>query len=460
MMKKPLLLLIVAVIFGLSLPISNFFIDKNPPAELSAPQTDSPAFQAARAVFQAKCLHCHYTGVSLPYYAKLPLAGTLIQFDIKKGLESFDFAQALYPKDGKPVSEVALAKLEYTTQKNSMPPLQYSAMHLRRFVDHASKAAIFGWVDEVRAEHYSVPGTAPEFKLFALQPIPETITADAKKVELGRKLYHDVRLSKDNTISCASCHDLKKGGTDRAPVSTGINGQKGPINSPTVFNSGLQFIQFWDGRAKDLEDQAKGPVHNPLEMGSNWDEVIAKLSQDLPLTAEFQSVYPDGWKGQNIQNAIAEFEKTLITPNSRFDQYLKGNQNALNAEEIAGFKLFMHRGCYTCHVGKALGGQSFEKMGREKDYFKDRGTPETDADKGRFNVTKDPADLHKFKVPMLRNIAKTAPYFHDARTEDLKEAVKIMAKYQTEDAFSEDEAQQVTSFLNTLTGEYQGQSVE
>ncbi len=438
----------------------NFFLDQKPPMRFPAPDLDTPRFIAARDVLERKCVHCHVEGVRLPYYASWPVAKQLIQFDIQKGLKHFDMAEAFNLSGDQPVSEVDLAELEYVTVKGNMPPLQYLLMHLRSFMDRASKAAILGWIYETRAKHYAVAGTAREFEFHAIQPIPESVPVDMKKVELGRKLYHDVRLSKDNSLSCASCHDLSKGGTDRKKVSTGINEQQGPINAPTVYNSGLQFIQFWDGRAKDLEEQAKGPVHNPLEMGTSWEEVIPRLNQDPAFAAEFQAVYPEGFTGQNIQNAIAEFEKTLLTPNSRFDKYLKGDSSALSSEERDGFGIFMDKGCYTCHVGKAMGGQSFETMGAEHDYFKDRGTPITDADKGRFNVTKDPKDLYKFKVPMLRNIAKTAPYFHDGSTSDLKEAVKIMARAQTEDGISDKDADKVAKFLETLTGEYQGQPVQ
>lgn len=459
-MKKLYLLIFLGFLFGISLPIVNFFVDQDPPMRFPAPDLDTPRFQAARDVMERKCVHCHVKDVRLPYYASWPGAKQLIEYDIRKGLKHFDLGEVLDLSGEEVVSEVNLARLELVTLKGNMPPLQYLAMHLRSFMDGAAKAAVLGWIYETRAKHYAVPGTSPEFQFHALQPIPGSVPVDLKKVELGRKLFHDVRLSKDNTLSCASCHDLAKGGTDRVKVSIGINGQKGPINSPTVYNSGLQFVQFWDGRAKDLEAQAEGPVHNPLEMGTLWEEVIPKLNQDLPLAAEFQAVYPEGFTGKNVQNALAEFEKTLLTPNSRFDKYLKGDASALNAVEREGFKLFMDKGCYICHVGKALGGQSFEKMGAEHNYFKDRGTPITEADQGRFNVTKDPKDLHKFKVPMLRNIAKTAPYFHDGSTSDLKEAVKIMARAQTEDGMSDEEASKVARFLETLTGEYQGQPVQ
>lgn len=279
------------------------------------------------------------------------------------------------------------------------------------------------------------------------------------KVALGEKLYNDVRLSKDNTLSCASCHDLKKGGTDQVPVSIGIHGIKGPINSPTVFNSGLNFVQFWDGRAKDLTEQASGPVNNPKEMGSNWDEVIAKLSKDTAFFEAFKKVYPDGLSGNNMADAIATFEKSLVTINSRFDQYLSGNAQAINDEEKRGYELFKNVGCVSCHMGPNMGGQMYQKMGVVKDYFADRGTPLTDADLGRFNVTHIESDKHFFKIPSLRVAALTAPYFHDASAKTLNEAVVTMAKYQLGRDLTPDETNAIVAFLKSVVGEYNGKAL-
>jgi cytochrome c peroxidase len=255
-------------------------------------------------------------------------------------------------------------------------------------------------------------------------------------------------------VACATCHDLKKGGTDQLPFSKGVGGAVGGINAPTVFNAGFQFIQFWDGRAADLAAQADGPVNNPAEMASNWDEAAAKLSQDTEFTQAFNAAYPDGYKKANCVNAIAEFEKTLVTPGP-FDKYLKGDHNALTDEQKAGLKVFRDTGCTNCHCGPILGGQSFELMGLRKDYFGKRGDVKT-PDYGRFNVTKDEADKYRLKVPTLRNIKLTAPYFHDASTGDLGEAVKTMSRCQLNKALSDRQVAQVVQFLEALTGEYKG----
>jgi cytochrome c peroxidase len=266
-----------------------------------------------------------------------------------------------------------------------------------------------------------------------------------------------VRLSGDNSLSCASCHGLDLGGTDRAKTSTGIRGQLGPINSPTVYNAVFAHRQFWDGRAADLVEQASGPVHNPLEMGSNWAEVLPKLEADTAFVQQFLATYP-ALTGDHIADAIAAFESTLVTPNARFDQFLMGKADAITAEERSGYELFKANACATCHVGKAIGGQSFEYMGHRRDYFADRGNV-GEVDFGRFNVTKESLDRHKFKVPTLRNVAQTAPYFHDASAADLAAAVRTMSKYNGAREFAPAEVDQLVAFLKTLTGEFEGKPV-
>lgn len=285
-----------------------------------------------------------------------------------------------------------------------------------------------------------------------IKPIPDKVEYNKEKAALGEKLYNDKRLSADGTVSCATCHDLKKGGTDRLQTSTGIKGQKGPINAPTVYNSEHNFVQFWDGRAKDLQAQAAGPVENPLEMGDKWPEVEKKIAADAEYKKEFDKIYGGKVTKENATDAIAEFERTLSTPGSRFDKFLKGDKKALNAEEQKGYKLFTDKGCVTCHSGTYLGGNSYQLL--NPDYFKDRGGKMTDADMGHYNVTKKEEDRHTFKVPMLRNVAETAPYFHDGNVKTLEQAVKYMSKYQLGAEFNDEETKAVVAFLKTLTGKY------
>ncbi len=283
------------------------------------------------------------------------------------------------------------------------------------------------------------------------QPVPKMLMLDGKKVELGRKLFIDKRLSADDTIACSHCHALDAGGVDGLVHSRGINGAEGTINAPTVFNSGFNFVQFWDGRALTLEEQIDGPVNNPVEMGSSWPQVMQKLGQDEQYRRTFAEIYSDGITAANIKDAIATFERSLTTPDSRFDQFLAGDLQALSKTERQGYEIFVSYGCIACHQGVNLGGNMFQQMGLMGDYFGDRGNL-TEADMGRFNVTGNPADRHYFKVPSLRNVALTAPYFHDGSAASLHQAVRVMAKYQLGRTVSDSDADAIVAFLNTLTG--------
>ena len=286
-----------------------------------------------------------------------------------------------------------------------------------------------------------------------IKPLPLYQSLDLKLVALGDRLFHDTRLSQDNSISCASCHVLSSGGTDKSPRSTGVGGIKGVIKAPTVYNSSFNLAQFWDGRVDTLEEQAAGPVHNPLEMNSNWPEVISKLKADPETAASFKSMFPDGITAQHIVAAIAEFEKSLVTPNSRFDRWLRGEDGVLTPREYKGYRLFKSYGCISCHQGVNVGGNLYAYMGAMGDYFKDRGKPITQADLGRFNVTGKEEDRHFFKVPSLRLAAINPPYFHDGSVNNLKQAVTIMGRYQLGREIPPEDAEDIVAFLQTLVGE-------
>lgn len=288
-----------------------------------------------------------------------------------------------------------------------------------------------------------------------IKPLPLDGKFDARKVALGEKLFNDRRLSKDNTVSCASCHNLSKNGADSVPLSIGIGGKKGTVNSPTVFNTGFNFRQFWAGRAASLEEQVTGPIHNPLEMGSNWVEVVSKLNKDAALVSEFKQIYPEGVHAKSVADVLATFQRSLVTPNARFDKYLRGDKNALTVEEVKGYQLFKSYGCVACHQGVNVGGNMFQTFGVMGDYFAKRGNP-TDADLGRFNVTKNEADKHSFKVPSLRNVALTAPYFHDGSAATLNDAVDVMFRYQLGRSAPAQDRELIIKFLHTLTGERNG----
>ena len=301
--------------------------------------------------------------------------------------------------------------------------------------------------EEKAAVEETKPTPAPE----PILPLPDAADVNMDKVLLGRSLYFDTALSGDGTVSCATCHMLEHGGAEPRKTSTGIGGQVGPINSPTVLNSSYNFVQFWDGRAKDLQEQAAGPVENPIEMGAKWENVVKRLAKNEEYAAAFAKLYEDGVTKDNATDAIAEYEKSLITP-SRFDAYLKGDADAITEAEKTGYATFKEVGCTACHTGIIAGGTMFQKMGLVKDYFKDRGTEITEADLGRFNVTKKAQDKHFFKVPTLRNVELTSPYLHDGSRATLEETVKVMGTYQLGRDLTDAQVNSIVTFLKTLTG--------
>ena len=290
-----------------------------------------------------------------------------------------------------------------------------------------------------------------------IKPVPLTIEVNEAKVELGGRLFHEPRLSKNDTISCASCHELSTGGDDGQVVSTGIEGRTGFVNAPTVFNSAYNFKQFWDGRAHTLHDQIDGPLQSRIEMESIWPDVVTKLFQDEDYPRMFEESYPNDAQlisRENIKDAIVEFMRSLITPNSRFDQWLGGNTEALNEQEKEGYALFKRYGCVSCHQGAAVGGNMFQVFGVINDYFRKRGNI-TDADLGRFNVTGNEVDKHAFKVPSLRMAAHTAPYLHDGSAETLRDAVDAMFEFQLGREAPDKDKEAIVAFIKTLAGEHQ-----
>lgn len=295
-----------------------------------------------------------------------------------------------------------------------------------------------------------------------ITPIPLELKLDARKIALGRRLFYDAQLSHDNLMSCATCHDLTKGGADGLPFPRQIRAgsERVKINTLTVFNSGFNFRLFWDGRAATLEDQIDFPLQHPAELATTWPEVIATLDKDAAYRRDFTTIYPqDGIQQATIKDAIATFERSLITPNAKFDRFLRGDKHALDERELAGYQLFKNLGCINCHQGMNVGGNLYQKLGMVGDYFADRGHV-TEVDFGRYNVTKIEADRYRFRVASLRNVALTAPYFHDASADTLEKAVATMGKYQLGVALSGDEIALIVKFLKTLTGEYQGKPLQ
>jgi cytochrome c peroxidase len=278
-----------------------------------------------------------------------------------------------------------------------------------------------------------------------LVPIPTEIKVDNQKVQLGKKLFLDPILSKDKTLSCMSCHNLKRNGADRVRRTKGIDGQVGYFNVPTVYNAVYNFRQFWDGRAKDLKDQALQPIVNPVEMGNTMENALKSLKADNTYVSMFNIIYEDGITEENLAEVITEFEKTLITPNAPFDKYLRGDKNAISKNAIRGYQLFKSKGCVACHNGINIGGNLFNKFGIYEEVNNNA--------LGRYSITQKEEDKYVFKVPSLRNIALTAPYMHDGRASSLKEAVNLMVKHQLGRRIYGEDLRDIVSFLQTLTGE-------
>lgn len=281
-----------------------------------------------------------------------------------------------------------------------------------------------------------------------IEVIKAVKVTEPEKVELGKMLFFEPRLSKSGYISCNSCHNLATGGVDALPTSVGHNWQQGPINSPTVLNANYMLAQFWDGRASDLQAQAAGPIENPKEMGYSHALATQTIASMPAYRAHFAKVYGDeNVTIDRLTDAISTFEKTLVTPNSPFDQYLLGKQDAISVDAKAGYQLFKSKGCVSCHNGPAVGGTMYMKMGLIKPFHTNNPA------EGRIDVTGKEADKFVFKVPTLRNIELTYPYFHDGSVWTLEEAVNTMADIQLGQKLSDKENLEMVAFLVSLTGD-------
>ena len=309
-------------------------------------------------------------------------------------------------------------------------------------------------IDEKSGADFTIQVPARPHDDEPIKPIPVDMGTSPRKVALGRALFHDPRLSKDNTTACVSCHDLGSGGDDGRRVSVGVDGKLGTINAPTVFNVGLNFKQFWDGRASTLEQQIDGPVQSTVELGSLWPDVIEKLYVHESYPQRFGALYPDGITRHNVKDALAEYLKSLTTPNSRFDRWLAGDVNAISNLEKRGYALFKHYGCASCHQGANVGGNMFQVFGVLNEYFKTRGDI-SQADYGRYNVTGNPVDRHSFKVPSLRMASLTAPYLHDGSAATLRDAVDAMFEFQLGRDAPDEDKHAIIAFIKSLEGESQ-----
>lgn len=336
-----------------------------------------------------------------------------------------------------------------------------SARHLIWILAIAASIVACSPADEPSVTTQTAPPTMDLYKEATLRFKPLPTTAEnpenplsEAKIELGKKLYYDTQLSKDGNISCNSCHDLATFGVDNEPTSDGDDGSIGDRNSPTVLNAAFHQTQFWDGRAKDVEEQAGMPILNPVEMAIPSE---AFLVDRLKATEDYPSMFAAAFPGEtdsltylNIQKALGAFERTLITP-SRFDAYLEGDQDALTPQEMAGMEKFIQLGCTTCHNGVNVGAYSFQKFGLFGDYWEHTGSRKVD--EGRYAMTKEDADKFVFRVASLRNVAETAPYFHDGSVETLEEAIRVMVAVQLAIELRDEEVDNLAAFLRSLTGE-------
>ena len=301
----------------------------------------------------------------------------------------------------------------------------------------------------VRANRADTPQLGGE----PILPLPLEVTWDVDKARLGERLFHDPRMSATQTIACASCHDANKGRADDKPHSPRFDGKLSPVNTPTLFNVRYNFKLFWNGRADTLWQE----FDMNQAAGVNWDGLPGRFGADPVYVETFTRLYPqEGISVQTIRDALFHFENSLVTPNARFDRYLRGDKQAISASELRGYQRFKSYGCVACHQGVNVGGNLFQKFGIMGDYFADRGITPTEADFGRYSATRRAADKFVFRVPSLRNVALTAPYFHDGSAHTLEDAVTIMARYQLGRPLPDTDKADMVAFLKTLTGEYQG----
>ena len=410
------------------------------------PLPEGPANEQVKAILEhSDCLVCHSQEPDLPFYSSFPVIGKMMDKHVSAGTKFLDLGAEIADPDN--FSEATLSKLDHAVSYNTMPLHSFRMIHWRSGLDKRERALLASWIKEKRGSEEPV------------WPLPSSVDYDADKAAMGERLFNDGALSLDGSISCATCHVLENGGADHADerVSEGIYGLKGGVNAPTVYNAEYNVLQFWNGRAADLVEQAAGPITNPVEMGEQTvEQVVERLYADKALVKEFEALYPEeGLTAYTLCHAIAEFERTLITPDSRFDLYLKGDSNALSELEKKGYEEFKENSCAACHFGAAMGGRSFEYNDIYGDYFAERN-PEIEYnsdDEGLKGFTLKDEDLHKFKVPVLRNIELTAPYFHDGSFQTLEEAVRAMARYELGKKLSGSEVDSIVAFLRTLNGQ-------
>lgn len=427
--------------------------------QATPPAGSAEAKELAQTTLQYKCAACH--GSSTDTFNPLLniLALGMLQRDVEAGQRGFN----LTPDARVRSAAVDLLKMDQVLSRRHMPPLAYRIMHPGSGLTEQDVSVLRNLYSKEAADATRYGHILPA----AAAASPQ----ESAKIQLGKLLYNDPRLSTTDAVSCASCHDLTKGGTDNLPKSEGVPGadgkpQLGGVNAPTVYNAESNIRQFWDGRAADLKEQAGGPPLNPVEMGyahpEDWNKIASKLAQSSELRVLFAAAFGDkGITADTITEAIAAYEKTLRTPDSAFDLYQKGDKTAMNEEATAGKAAFEQQGCATCHSGPTLGGQSFEYINTYAD-LRPLATPSsyTEGAYGLADFTKKEAHKDMFRVPLLRNIALTAPYFHTGTVNKLEDAVRIMIKTQGKEPVTDDSVNNITAFLKAQTGKLNGKSLD
>ncbi len=442
-------------------------------SNLPVPSTPEQAAAVANVIMQSKCAACH--GVYPQFNG---LSNLLSLGQVKRDIEGAQRAFVMAPNGDIRHSDVDFRKMDQVLRTRSMPPALYTAVHLgsgltmddvtllrHHFSEDAAIRRTFSPIRPIHMTDAEFVAQAWGIPVDEAARTPEVMQKAWAKVYLGRRLFHDTRLSTTNQVSCASCHDLTLGGTDNLPKSEGVPGpdgkpQLGGVNAPTVYNAAGNIRQFWDGRAANLQEQAGGPPLNPVEMGyskpEDWNEIATKLKDDPEYRILFPLVYGEaGITSETITDAIAAFERTLVTPDSDFDRYLTGDATAMTEQQIDGMHTFLNYGCATCHGGPTLGGQSFEYINTHAD-LRAHAEGYTEGAHGLQDFTRKEEHRDMFRVPNLRNIALTAPYFHTGTVSKLEDAVRIMFDTQTRTTASESQVENVTAFLRAQTGRYYG----
>jgi len=423
-----------------------------PSAELSKKE------QVISILEEGGCFVCH-GGPDYCTHLHWPVIGRMISKNAEKGIRYASATSILeHFHNNRIIDEALLIKGQKVIAERSMPPVIYRIIHWKSLITKDKQRLLLRWIYEYMASDHGWPMPTQERPFEPVRPLPDSLPADLAKVNLGRILYHDPRLSADSTVSCATCHNPETAGVDNLDYSVGTDGLLGMYSTLTTYNAVFHPFFFWDGRASSLPQLSVLMLTDPVTMGNeSFVDVVQRLEADLDFKSLFTESYPEGYSAESISDALAQYHKVLITPDAPFDKYLQGDSDAIGPEAKKGYRLFKRLGCASCHNSVGIGGNSIEYMGLSNDFFSVRDSIRL-PDLGRYRVTAKREDIHKFKVPGLRNIELTYPYFHNASAPDLKTAVEAMAFHQKNKQLNKRKVQQIISFLHTLTGTFREKS--